>query len=584
MNNSIRNFVILLTSVMFFSSCEEDILAPLDDNHLTLENIYDDPQFAEGLLMNAYTKLPTNNYTFSDVATDNAVSNNKDNGFLRMATGEWSAFNNPMNQWSNSFTAIVYLNKFLVENDKVDWSYTNADVKDLFISRHRGESYGLRALFMLNLLKAHAGYATNGELMGVPIITEDLEVDYDFATLQRNTFSECMAQIVSDLNSCEEYLPLDFKDATSISEIPSRYANVIIEDYNRVFGSFNNQRFSGRIAKAIRSQAALLAASPAFSDSNSFSWEDAAVNAGEVLNLVGGLSSLDPQGALFYKASNVDAIDLSSATDQSEMLWRGGLSLSNGIESSHYPPSLYGSGRVNPSQNLVDAFPMANGYPISDSSSGYQANSPYENRDPRLQNYIITNGSTFSGNVIYTVDATNDAIDAVTNSTRTGYYLKKLLREDVNLDPSLISTKNHYTARIRYTEIFLNYAEAANEAWGPMASSSVGFSAYEVIAAIRERAGINQPDVYLQSIQANKQVMRELIKNERRLELCFEGFRFWDLRRWKNDLAESVLGISPSNFPATQVIESRVYQDYMYYGPIPEQEIVKFGLLQNAGW
>jgi hypothetical protein len=111
--------------------------------------------------------------------------------------------------------------------------------------------------------------------------------------------------------------------------------------------------------------------------------------------------------------------------------------------------------------------------------------------------------------------------------------MRKLLRQDINLDPTVNSTQEHYQARIRYTEIYLNYAEAANEAFGPTGKGSHAYSAYDVIKAIRSRAGITGGDLYLESIKDNKDKMRELIRNERRLELCFEGFRFWDLRRWK---------------------------------------------------
>lgn len=82
--------------------------------------------------------------------------------------------------------------------------------------------------------------------------------------------------------------------------------------------------------------------------------------------------------------------------------------------------------------------------------------------------------------------------------------------------------------------------------------------------------------------------MRKLIRNERRLELCFEGFRFWDLRRWKEDLNQPVYGIDwdkNSGTFKTFEVEKRDYEDYMYYCPIPNSEILKFSnLVQNKGW
>src|SRR5690606_13630864 len=190
--------------------------------------------------------------------------------------------------------------------------------------------------------------------------------------------------------------------------------------------------------------------------------------------------------------------------------------------------------------------------------------------DPRLKLYILVNGSTAgtSSTVINTTanGTTNDGLNKVETSTRTGYYLRKLLRQDVNLNPSSTTTQKHYNPHIRYTEIYLAYAEAANEAWGPQGTGSNTFSAYDVIKAIRTRAGVgvSNGDPYLESIKNNKDAMRALIRNERRLELCFEGFRFWDLRRWNANLNETAEGVSISNGNYTIIdVENRIYQSHM---------------------
>jgi hypothetical protein len=80
--------------------------------------------------------------------------------------------------------------------------------------------------------------------------------------------------------------------------------------------------------------------------------------------------------------------------------------------------------------------------------------------------------------------------------------------------------------------------------------------------------------------------MRALIKNERRLELCFEGFRFWDLRRWKENMNEQAKGVSIQNGNYNIIpVEDRVFQSHMIYGPVPYSEVLKFNaLIQNKGW
>ena len=145
--------------------------------------------------------------------------------------------------------------------------------------------------------------------------------------------------------------------------------------------------------------------------------------------------------------------------------------------------------------------------------------------------------------------------------------------------------KTSYTPRIRYTEMFLNYAEAANEAYGPMGiAPNASYSSVDVIRAIRQRALGISSDPYLDECAGDKDKMRELIHNERRLELCFEGFRFWDLRRWKEDLTVTVKGFDVSTGEEFDV-ESRSYSNYMNYGPIPFSECLKYDkLVQNKGW
>ena len=581
-----NKILILFITVLALSGCKK-VLEPLDDNHRTLSDIYSDPGYAEGILMNAYTRLPTNGYSFNDVATDDAVTNDKFNPLLNMATGSWSAANNPVDQWNNSYSAILYLNLFLREVDSVNWAPTSKDVRKLFTERLKGEVYGLRALFMFNLLQAHAGYSASGELLGVPIITEALSPDSDFRK-PRNTFDQCVQQIYTDLTESEKYLPLDY---VNVTQVPAKYTGMAVADYNRVFGTFNRQRMSGRILKAIKARTALLVASPAYNpQSTAVKWEAAANTASEVLDLMGGVNAIDPQGALFYTAANVNAININPSSgapiEQREMLWRGNIVITNNLERDNFPPTLFGNGRVNPTQNLVDAFPMANGYPITNPASGYVATNPYANRDPRLRNYIVVNGGTISNRTIFTKsDApTNDAVNLLPNSTRTGYYMRKLLREDVNANPTALSTQKHYPVHIRYTEMFLICAEAANEAWGPDGATAHGYTARSIIQAIRRRAGITQPDAYLASI-TTKEDMRNLIRNERRLELCFEGFRFWDMRRWKLNLTEPAKGVTiNSNVFAVQNVEIRQYSQDMYYGPIPLTEAQKANLVQNKGW
>lgn len=572
--------LLLLLMVFTITSCD-DLIEPAIENNRGLEDMYAEAEYAQGILLNAYTRLPNNGYSFSEVATDDAVSNVNNNPYREIATGQWTAQNNPFDQWQNARAAIQYINIFLAETDKVTWS-EDEEISSLFNDRLKGEAYGLRALYMYYLLRQHAGWA-NGELLGVPILLEPEETGSDF-NQPRATFEECMQQLYADVEQAEALLPLDYE---TLSSLPEGYSD--LGDYNRVFGEYAKQRMTGRIAKTVRAQAALLAASPAYADGNTTTWTDVANYAGEVLAENGGESGIAANGHTWYKnASQISGIG--GGNNPPEIIWRTDVVETSDLEQQHFPPTLFGDGQLNPTQNLVNSFPMANGYPITDPASGYDPANPYENRDPRLDHYIVVNQSTAGpGNstIVTAADGnTNDALNAVETSTRTGYYLKKLLRQDVNLDPVTNNTQQHYTARMRYTELYLIYAEAANEAWGPQGTGTFGFSAYDIIAGLRERAGITQPDAYLESISSDQNAMRELIRNERRLELSFEGFRFWDIRRWGDDLNVPARGVSIlDGNHQTITVEDRIYEEYMRYGPIPFSEVLKYdAIIQNQGW
>ena len=587
-----------MTLSLGLTSCD-DLFEPAIENHLGFDYAYEHPDYADNVLGNAYTRLPNGSYSFNDVATDDAVSNDVSNSYRKM-TGidSWTSSSNPIETWRNCRAAIQYINLFLANVDKVNWN-SNETVRDMYHQRYVGEARGLRALFMYYLLRAHGGYDAQGNLLGVPIILEPTTVSSDFNALEvRASYADCMKQLIEDAEEAIRVLPVDYKDTDNETETVNCFGKtytVTKATYNRVLGTNFAGRFSGRIARAVLAQAALMAASPAFADGSGVTYEQAAKYAKNVLDLNGGVSGIDTDGLEWYADPNMS--NLSGGECPKEVMWRTEKSNNNDLEADNYPPSIYGKGRINPTQNLVDAFPAANGYPIANAKSGFDAENPYANRDPRLAKYIIFNGQTAgSGSSVINTQADNSAnLDGlnkdVSKSTRTGYYMKKLLRQDINLDPNVNSKQNHYTARIRYTELYLDYAEAANEAYGPTGGS--GFSAYDVIKAIRQRAGIkdeNGQDPYLESIKNDKDKMRELIRNERRIELCFEGFRFWDLRRWKLDITEEAKGVSITNVGAgkkyeTISVEKRNFKENGYYGPVPYDQILNFpSLTQNKGW
>jgi hypothetical protein len=325
----------------------------------------------------------------------------------------------------------------------------------------------------------------------------------------------------------------------------------------------------------LKAKLLLHAASPAFGATNVATWADAANAAAALIKLpgVGGLNKLTATRNEYYL----------SISDP-DVLWRGDQSTNtSSLEVNNFPPSLYGKGQVNPSQNFVDAFPMKTGYPTSHSSSGFAPSTPFLNRDPRLAKYILYNGTSFKSVIVNTVSDPKDGFNAIETSTRTGYYLKKHLLSTVSLTPGSVQGQTHFYTLMRYTEAFLIYAEAANQAWGPdVDGGSNGFTARAVVAKMRSTAGIT-PDSYLPLV-TTKDAMDALIRNERRIELSFEGSRFWDIRRWGDlsKMKEMVRGTNDGGLTSLDV-EARPYSDYMIFGPVPDSEVKK-GLIQNIGW
>ncbi len=589
-------WAVAAAATLTLASCD-DVMEPAVELNIDINTIFSRPENAWNFLGNAYILLPFQQMPQSDLATDDCVSNDEKNDWRKMG-GDWRNDSDPTTQWQGRFGAVQYINIFLEHVDDVKFALLDPVRNQMFADHAKGEAYGMRALNYFHLLRAHAG-PVNGKILGVPIHESSEDGSSDF-NQSRPDLKSCIEFVLSDIEKCLSYLPDENGSVDDINANPfvKKYAAMYDNDseaalfsYNQAFGDSQIGKMCGRYAKAIRAQFMLWAASPAFSEASGVTWEDAAKYCAEVIG-DNKLSGMDPMGHNWF--TNYEWLNsLGNGMMTDEFIWRSGKGLSSDRESDNFPKSAKGKGRVNPTQNLVDAFPMANGYPIEDSRSGYDAKNPYVGRDPRLADAVLVNGETFGSYAICTgsyADNT-DGIDLLSGeSTRTGYYLKKFLRSDVNLSSEAKADQYHTWAYIRMTEFYLGYAEAANEAWGPTGAGSYGMSAVDVIKAIRERAGVGTK--YVDEVAGQgKDAMRELIHNERRLELCFENHRFYDLRRWKDikHLTEAPRAIdfsSPTEYEIRPVKdELRDYEEYMFYGPIPYSECMKFSnLQQNDGW
>ncbi|MDE6785528.1 MAG: RagB/SusD family nutrient uptake outer membrane protein, partial [Muribaculaceae bacterium] len=351
-------YTLLAVASLGFTSCD-DLWDPARQNFKDQGQMDSEPDYAMGFLTRAYSSL-SGYYTNTEYATDNAVVNQNSEGFRTMATGGWTASSwTGINEWGGAYTGIQYINQVLPKIDEVEWSSDPERCKMLAL-RLRGEAYGLRAILHYQILKAHAGYDAAGNLLGVPYLESYLDANDDMnAAMVRPSFKDCVDKIKYDLNQAIDILPLDYED---LAEVPAKYTQYTtdVAIYNRTMGAHFRQLVSGRIAQAYLSRLTLLAASDGFG--NTVSWADAAKAAADLLNENNGVAGVKAGSYEYYAASIADK--LKEGINPAEIIWRENFADNNSTESENFPPSLNGNGRMNPSQNLVDAFPTVSGYPI----------------------------------------------------------------------------------------------------------------------------------------------------------------------------------------------------------------------------
>lgn len=166
----------------------------------------------------------------------------------------------------------------------------------------------------------------------------------------------------------------------------------------------------------------------------------------------------------------------------------------------------------------------------------------------------------------------------------------------LNWSDASVNKQPHTNFIIRWAHMVLNFAEAVNQVVGPTDATKYGLSSKQAMKYLRSRKTYDNAngitaDPYLDEASLNPASFNDFVKNERRIETCFEGMRFYDLRRWTSDLTElnnSVHGISivkdGNNYTYTKVeVEPRVFKSA--YMPIPYNQILKNkNLIQKEGW
>ena len=266
---------------------------------------------------------------------------------------------------------------------------------------------------------------------------------------------------------------------------------------------------------------------------------------------------------------------------------------SNSFEYANFPIGYEGGNSgVCPSQNLVEAFDMRDGTPFNWNNEEHRKKMfDSDSRDPRFSKTILCNGVKFKDKTLETYIGGFNGLPK-NGGTPTSYYLRKHVLEWISLVPGSTTTGRHVWPLYRYAEVFLNYAEALGEAKGPDFKGSANgvnytMSAKEAVDKVRIRAGMPVLPSGL-----SKSEFIERVRKERRVELAFEGHRFWDIRRWEiGSETRNIWGLEiMKNTDGTfkyerKVVQERLWDDKMYFYPVPNTELFKNkNLVQNTGW
>lgn len=566
----------VIASLFFTTACKKDFLQRDMGVAIDLEKIFSDPVLATKLGDDSYNYLwddfctinvnpPGNtvasgavrvNWYFSGECLEKGNNQmqelyiqrgiyNEENGLALAGIDKYSEI---AGSWQRAYQGIRNTSRMLENMDKVPWT------SDQSPDRIKGEQYFIRAFMYFELIKRFGGV----------IIIPKMLTPEDNADLPRNTYQECVDYIIAELAKAEPLLPLEY-DTNA---------------YGRV---------TKGAVKALRSRVLLYAAS--FRDNPMGDKAKWAIAAAAAKDMIDNMKDLYPladtyTNILKYTLKNEFILCIPKAQRGSDDLAWVVIPNTSGRAGSY--------GNAIPTQRHVNMYEMANGKPITDPNSGYDPQNPYVGRDPRFYENILYNGAPWGSRAIETwksVDGSVWGLDLSQGYAFAGsYFVRKVWPIERQLGGS-----NQYVhfPIFRMAEIWLNYAEAQNEAVGPDAS------VYDAVNQIRRRAksaaGVAMPDLPAGLTQGQ---MRQRIRNERAVELAFENGSWFDIMRWGigKDLlngperqmkitknANGTFSYEEYDLPAGF---NRVFVEKQNYYPIPLGEIQKSrGILkQNPDW
>lgn len=568
---TIKITIACLLATAIFAGCKKYLQdGSLAEGPITAEQTWANDNYARGILNNAYFAVEDKfnldgNGAMQASGTDEAVNSNLNSNINTFNNGTWSPVRTVDDSYSSLYEGLRTVNLFLdnaqssgiIAQPSELTSATTADQsRQAQIDRLKGQAFFLRAYLHFDLLKRY----------GSAVLAKRVFDRAEDLNLPRNTFQECVDFIALDCDSAIARLPL----------------------WTQTWATGQRGRATQTAALALKSRLFLYAASPQYNVTNDLSKWQVAADASKALIDKNVHSLLPDYRNPFLFGGN---------PYNNEVIFETQTPNRNDIEQNNAPISYDGAlGRTNPTQEMVDAFEVrTTGRLITDPASGYNATTPYVNRDNRLGFTIFVNGVVYkSPRTVDTFIGGKDGIGTNVNATKTGYYMRKFFNDAVTWNQASNTLSRRPWVIFRYAEILLNYAEALNEAQGPVPD------VYRYVNLVRQRTGVALPALQSTNVNGNgyvpatKEALRLRIQNERRVELCFEGHRFFDIRRWKKGqefLNKPVTGMritrtGTSTFSYERFeVENRVFAEKNYLYPISQSNLNRAPALgQNPGY
>ncbi len=606
------NYLVLFLMIIGIASCGDDFLDQTATTDLSEESVFADSAYAAGFLTDIYADIgfDTDLDRFGEgglqCATDESEprASSRISSGLAFATGTINPVIVTTDAWEKCYSNIRKCNKFMQR-------IGDAPMIESAKLQYKAEARFLRAWYYYILLR-HYG--------GVPIVYDKIYGANEPIDATRQSYETCVNYIIDECNA-------------------------ILAD--NILRPRNSGRSNGRISQAacyaLIMRVTLDAASPlhngsgfgtddtklllGYANADPQRWERAYEAAKRAMQMQGdyrlyevhtchkfpdandgkpepgwGFYAVQSPGE-FVNVTSDGAFSYPFAAYQEIILMKKQEIRITTCQMLD-PPSCGGNGAAGYAYyDLAKAFPMIDGKPIGESSYAYNPLQPNQNRDPRFDVSIIYNGSKICNQTdyfypVYTYKGENSTQDAVYSGTPTGLYTRKMLPRAASGNWWIEPLQSR--PLIRFAEVLLSYAEAVNEWKGPDFSETLGdgntYSALEVLKLIRRRAGIAPGTDGMYGLKAGmtQDEMREAIRNERRIELAFEGFRFFDVRRWmiaeKTDNQpmhglEITRVVDENNkvtyVPREFVVRNHVFRKAMYFWPIPYAEIVKTPALKQ---